>query len=294
MLAQPLYINRMASVHPVFKRKLQWKDSDWATDKQFIASEPDYKEIIPNPSLRRRMSRIIRMGVAAGLQCLQGSVQPDAILTATGLGCLADTEKFMNNLLDMDEELLPPTAFIQSTFNTIGAQIALLTGNHCYNNTYTHRGFSFESALLDASLLIQEGEADCILTGASDELTPTLYNILNYFACKERLPAGEGAAFFLLGREATDSSFAILQDIEMMNGSFSEDEIREKIEEILSKHFISDVQVLYPKAFKQYCGEYPTATAFAVWYACTYPEQPYSLLYNSFLDNNSFILLKHI
>lgn len=50
----------------------------------------------------------------------------DAIITATGLGCLADTEKFMNALMDNREQMLNPTAFIQSTFNTVGAQLALL------------------------------------------------------------------------------------------------------------------------------------------------------------------------
>lgn len=278
MLAQPLYINSMASVHPVFD-----------------TAEPDYKELIPNAAVRRRMSRIVRMGVAAGLQCLADApTPPDAILTATGLGCLTDTEKFMNNLLDMNEELLPPTAFIQSTFNTVGAQIALLTKNHCYNNTYVHRTFSLESALLDASLLFGEGEAKQVLVGAVDEMNPTLHKILERFGYWKHFQAGEGADFFLLSNKRSEKACAVIQDIEMFSGSYTEDEIEERMERFFTKNRASNIHVLYPEAYKQYCGEYPTAMGFVIRYACRNPELPYTAIYNSSPGNHSFVLLKHL
>ena len=34
------------------------------------AMEPDYKEIITDATLRRRMSRFVKMGVACGLDCI--------------------------------------------------------------------------------------------------------------------------------------------------------------------------------------------------------------------------------
>ena len=158
MFKKPVYIDKATAS---FER----------TDDGYVLKEPDYKFLIPNATLRRRMSRMVRMGVATGVPCVEDATAPvDAILTATGLGCLADTEKFMNTILDHNEELLTPTAFIQSTFNTIGAQIALLTGNHSYNTTYVHRAFSLESALLDAALLVQEEEAQSVLVGAVDEM----------------------------------------------------------------------------------------------------------------------------
>ena len=129
---RPVYINRIASIHAESSNEKPY----------FSAQEPDYKEMITNANLRRRMSRMIKMGVACGLECLK-DISPekvDAIITATGLGCLADTEKFMNALMDNREQMLNPTAFIQSTFNTIGAQIALLLKIHAYNVTYVHRG----------------------------------------------------------------------------------------------------------------------------------------------------------
>lgn len=162
---QPVYIQRIASIHPQGNHSQEnnpkVNDSlDVAANRPFLqACEPDYKDIIANATLRRRMSRIVKMGVACGLECM-GELSPEkigGIITATGLGCLVDTEKFLNNLLDNEERMLNPTPFIQSTFNTIGAQIALIHQIHAYNMTYVHRGLSFESALLDAMMKIEEG-----------------------------------------------------------------------------------------------------------------------------------------
>ena len=92
--------------------------------------EPDYKTII-DIKLIRRMSRIIKMGVAAAMECLQEAAiaVPDAIVTGTAYGCLEDTGVFLTKMVEQKEELLAPTAFIQSTHNTVGAQIALML--HC-------------------------------------------------------------------------------------------------------------------------------------------------------------------
>lgn len=176
--------------------------------------EPDYKELIDPKSLRR-MSRIIRMGVGTASMCLReaGVAGPDAIITGTAFGCLADTGLFLTKMVEQEEELLPPTPFIQSTHNTVGGQIALMLQCHGYNNTFVHRGFSFESALLDAMLLLQENEVHTVLAGSVDEITDTSHSILTRFGQYRRSPvsnlalfssdskgtiAGEGAAFFLL------------------------------------------------------------------------------------------------
>jgi len=89
--------------------------------------EPDYAAFI-DPKLIRRMSHIIKMGVAAASECLnQANVEmPGAIITGTAYGCLEDTVSFLTRMIELNEELLPPTAFIQSTHNTVAAQIALL------------------------------------------------------------------------------------------------------------------------------------------------------------------------
>lgn len=178
----PVYINRIASIHAESRNEKPY----------FSAQEPDYKEMITNANLRRRMSRMIKMGVACGLECLKDipSEKVDAIITATGLGCLADTEKFMNALMDNREQMLNPTAFIQSTFNTVGAQLALLLKIHAYNVTYVHRGLSFESALIDGIISIAEGKQH-VLAGAMDEITPTSHIIQQRLGLLKGTTAGE-------------------------------------------------------------------------------------------------------
>ena len=71
---QPVYIQRIASIHPQGNHSQEnnpkVNDSpDVAANRPFLqACEPDYKDIIANATLRRRMSRIVKMGVACGLE----------------------------------------------------------------------------------------------------------------------------------------------------------------------------------------------------------------------------------
>jgi 3-oxoacyl-[acyl-carrier-protein] synthase II len=133
------------------------------------AIEPDYKEFI-DPKQARRMSRLIKMGVAAAKKCLDdGYVEmPGAIITGTALGCMEDTVTFLTRIVELNEEMLPPTAFIQSTHNTVAAQIALMLKCHSYNQTFVHKGVSFENALFDAIMLLKEQDADNILVGGGN------------------------------------------------------------------------------------------------------------------------------
>ena len=102
----------------------------------------------------------------------------DGIITGTGWGCLSDTEKFLISILENGERMLNPTSFIQSTSNTIGAQVALLVDEKNYNNTFVHGGTSFEASMLDAMLKLQDDESKNILVGGIDEMTPTKNHLL--------------------------------------------------------------------------------------------------------------------
>ena len=193
------------------------------------AIEPDYKEFI-DPKLMRRMSHIIKMGMAAAMDCLKkaDADAPGAIITGTAYGCLEDTVTFLTRTIEQQEELLPPTAFIQSTHNTVAAQIALMLQCHNYNSTFVHKGISFESALLDAMMLLKENEADNILVGGTDEMTDTSFTILSRLGLYKRWPVsnlnlyatktrgsmgGEGAAFFLLTDKVSENNLAELTAI---------------------------------------------------------------------------------
>ena len=144
--------------------------------------DPDYKQWI-DVKLIRRMSRIIKMGVAAAALSLKdaGVEKPDAIITGTAYGCLDDTGVFLTKMINQQEEMLTPTAFIQSTHNTVAGQIALMLGCHAYNNTFVHKAFSFESALLDSIMILKEGQSKHILVGAMDEITNHSFAIISRF-----------------------------------------------------------------------------------------------------------------
>jgi 3-oxoacyl-[acyl-carrier-protein] synthase II len=176
------------------------------------------------------MSRIIKMGVAAAMECLKeaGVGAPDAVITGTAYGCLQDTEVFLTRIVENKEEMLTPTAFIQSTHNTVGAQIALMLQCHQYNNTFVHRGFSFESALLDGLMLLLENPDALVLVGAVDEITDTSHTLLSRMGLYRQDPvssrdlfvtrsrgtiAGEGAAFFLLTGQPSPADNARLEAI---------------------------------------------------------------------------------
>lgn len=280
----PVCIQSLAAIYP----------QGGLVDGRFSASEPDYKAWIKEAGLRRRMSRIVKMGVTAGLQCLQDiSEKPDAIITATGLGCLADTEKFLLSIGAQHEELLSPTPFIQSTFNTIGAQIALLSGNKAYNNTYVHRAFSFESALLDGMMQLQAGDAASVLVGAVDELTPTVHDILQRMGAWRRFPAGEGASFFLLGNRKTDRTIARVVALDMVSGDFSQEQLTRNRLDFLQRNNASGAIIVSDETFKPVCGEYQTASSFGLWYACTQLSGVgFVLITNSCLNNHTALLIE--
>ena len=199
----------------------------------------DYKEIIADPALRRRMSRIVKMGVACGLKCIEGLAPEsiDAIITATGFGCLADTEKFIESIVANSERLLNPTPFIQSTFNTIGGQIALLRGIHSYNVTYAHRGLSFESALIDAAMQVAEGKKN-VLLGAIDEITASSADIQRRLGMTREYELGEGANFFVLNAAASGNKSAAVLDIDTRSGRLTDDKLIEWIVEMAERNGI--------------------------------------------------------
>ncbi|HEX8515861.1 MAG TPA: beta-ketoacyl synthase N-terminal-like domain-containing protein [Bacteroidia bacterium] len=213
--------------------------------------EPSYKDFL-NPTLARRMGRVIKMGIAASSICFKdsGVAMPDAIMTGTALGCLEDTEKFLLAIIDNDEQFLTPTSFVQSTHNTVSAQIALQLKCMNYNFTYVHKGFSFESSVLDGLMTIAEGNGNNILVGGHDEMTDKYYRVcdrVGYWK-KEATPtmallesntdgsiAGEGAAFFMLSNEKSDKNYAKLRSLKFIYKPENQQEIEHRLNEMLSE-----------------------------------------------------------
>lgn len=209
------------------------------------ADQPSYKGLA-SPAAIRRMSRGMKMGMYAAQQALGETAVtvPDAIITGTGLGCSEDSDKFLRSMWENDEQFLTPTSFIQSTHNTVAAQIALQLSCKGYNVTHVNGASSFESALLDTLLLLTSGEHKNVLLGGIDEIAEQTYAFLQaagYIKAsglretvKNSLSPGvnyaEGAQFFSMGVDQTETSYGEVVDVALQNeldipeaGSFLQD-----------------------------------------------------------------------
>jgi 3-oxoacyl-[acyl-carrier-protein] synthase II len=298
-----VYIRSTGNISPQHSLDTDLFFSSAVTTTQdfFKCVEPAYDGFVDSKMIRR-MSRIVRMGVAAAMTCLRKAQieSPGAILTATAYGCLEDTSSFLRRMVEFKETLLSPTAFIQSTHNTVGAQIALLLKCHHYNNTIVHRAFSFENALTESMLLLQDGIGP-VLVGAIDEITDDRHAILSRFGLYRKSNrasgniAGEGASFFLMDGQPGNNPMALLRDLQTLykpeNPGVVQPEIlhfikrnglaMDDIDLVLTSHSgNADLDehddrllktIFHDKPhfpFKSLCGDYPTASGFALWLAC--------------------------
>ncbi len=281
-----MYINSFCSISPagVLDAHASFGDLHRPNGNTATCIEPDYKELIPAMQLRR-MSKPVRIGVAAARLCLQQASQPmpDAIHTGTAYGMLQDSETFLQQMIERDEQTLNPTAFIQSTHNTVAGQIALILGCNAHNMTYVHKGHSFESAMLDAEMMLQEHPEYEVLVGAVDESTETSYQVLRKFDLyHEHNMAGEGASFFSITAKEQEQSLAKITAFEMFI-ALSDEEVNEQIAKFIKDHQLeigkedmllngswTATKALKPFAgnpsldYAQYCGAYPTASSFAL------------------------------
>lgn len=264
-----------------------WKAAQAETD-QLHAIEPDYKGIITDAGKRRRMAHLIKMGVSTSLDCLtlpDGNLLiPDAIMSATAMGGLEDTEKFLRCIIDNGEDLLNPSNFIQSTGNTFGGQTGLLLGHHGYNVTYAHGGYSMESALTDAMLQLTSGDIkDALVTGA-DEITATEYEVMRKMGFwRGGRQMGEGSSSFLLTTEK-EGSVCELAAVSLLHETTPK-QIANSIEELANSNQLkaTDIDLVltgcdcdkaaekeisdrFPVTdYKQWCGQYGTKSGFGLW-----------------------------
>ena len=251
---QPVYILSSSAISPQhsFGPSEFLKPVISSNSGKLFVTDPDYRQFI-NPVAIRRMSRLIKMGIAAGMNALKlaGIERPDAIITGTGLGSMTDMEHFLKDMIQLNEEALNPTYFIQSTYNSVNGWIALQSKCTGYNQTYVNRGLSLELSLLDAQLLLNETEEKKVaLTGCFDELTDEYFivkNKVHYW--KKDIPnssellkhndtvgtiAGEGATFFTLSNESAHAICA-LKAIKMIQqpDAFS---IVKQVDDLLAAH----------------------------------------------------------
>ncbi|MCL1968049.1 MAG: beta-ketoacyl synthase chain length factor [Bacteroidetes bacterium] len=253
--------------------------------------DPDFSAFIP-PMIARRMSKIIKRAIVSSKLALTdaGLDMPDAIISGTGLGCIEDTEKFLTAMIQNNETLLQPTHFIQSTHNTISSQIAMQLKCYGYNNTYSHLGISFESALLDAFLQLKTNACKNVLVGGYDEMTSNYYLMLSKLGFWNHCFSGEGCTSLILANQQTENTYCKIEAVHLFYAPKSNSDIQNEIDLILKntnleindidlvitgKNGNSDNDLIYNSiytdglhlpqlTYKQFSGEYFTASAFGI------------------------------
>lgn len=219
-------------------------------DGAFKLQEPNLMEVVPR-SLLRRMGKAIRIGIGGGLNLIKQHPDVDGILIGTANGGLEDCIQFLNQIVDYDEGMLTPTNFVASTPNAVAGQLALMGQVRKYNITYTHGGTSFESALIDAQLLLNEGNGNKLLIGGVEEISTYNYNIdlLNdlykeNWDGKDLLESttkgticGEGAGFFVCSNE-NKGAIGEIVDVFQFSG-ISIDQLKEQLSFFLEQNGVS-------------------------------------------------------
>lgn len=263
-LIKPIFINGVGVISP----QKTYINSEFLSEiveyqKSALPSiNPDFKEYI-NPVQLRRMSRMLRIGLTAATICIRDSspIKPDGIITASGFGFLEETAKFLTEILDQDEKQLTPTYFMQSTYNALAGIIAMNLKCDGYCNTYVGRGHAFETALLDAMMLVNGSPASNILLGGFDESEKADFKILGrlghykkesvqnlklYESDTAGTIQGESAAFFMLGPDQTEKSWCKILEQRIIYFPSSLEEIESNLNSFLSENGIdiSDIDVV--------------------------------------------------
>ena len=303
-----VYINGSCAIsaQPTFEGDFLDNINENVQDNVLPVIEPNYRDYIA-PSAIRRMSRAVKMGIVASKRALGEACLeiPEAIAVGTGMGCVQDSEKFLRAVLDNEEQYLTPTAFIQSTHNTVAGQIALELQCKGANFTFVDGSTSFESALSDAAMQIELGDIRNALVGGVDENTPyclEIYELDNIIKPRHEAPFSitdarskgvvfsEGASFFVLSDERNEHTYAALADVDFRNDVPDTDLF---IGDFLSRNNldIDDIDLMLSGRngnsedlagfdtaeklmrctklyYKHLSGDYFTASAFGFWVAC--------------------------
>ncbi|WP_218951976.1 beta-ketoacyl-[acyl-carrier-protein] synthase family protein [Amycolatopsis anabasis] len=172
---------------------------------------PDRRvEVDPEPYLdrraRRRMDRLAVFGVVAAARALAdagfapgtAAVEDIGVLFGTGLGPMADTEKFMRPLLAEGVSAAHPGVFVNTVFSQAPGQIATRLGLRGPTSTLSAGHAAGAAAIGYAADLLACGHADALVAVAADTLTD---EVLRAYAARcPGLPLAEGSVALVLER----------------------------------------------------------------------------------------------
>jgi 3-oxoacyl-(acyl-carrier-protein) synthase len=135
-----------------------------------MAAQETISQDLP-PQLIRRLKRLPRLTLALAAAAHQNSGNenpPGSVFMGTGWGALSETYDFLDRLTSSAEQFPSPTDFVGSVHNGPAGQVAMLFHATGPNITCSGGDYSFEQALLSASLTIKDSDRPAILVGADE------------------------------------------------------------------------------------------------------------------------------
>lgn len=223
----PIYIRSASQISAQEPLSDAWFDCPaYYNAKRAPTVDPDFTGHFP-PLAARRMCVLLKRAVMMSRLTLKAASvdMPDAIISGTGLGCIANTETFLHSIMANGERCLQPTYFMQSTHNVLSSSIAIDLKCHGYNNTFVHRGTSFENALLDALMQFEQNRIRTALVGGYDELTDDYYRFFERIGVwdfaggsrpEDRCFAGEASVNMLLAAEKNAHTMCEITAVELL------------------------------------------------------------------------------
>jgi 3-oxoacyl-[acyl-carrier-protein] synthase II len=180
----------------------------------------------------RRADKLSKMSVLAAADALADSGISDitgkkiGIILATAFGAQVTTFDFLDGILDYGDAGVSPTTFSNSVHNAAASYVSSSLNIQGPTLTVTQFRFSFQSALQLAQTWLQQGRCDYLLVGAVDQYG----DVLGYVSEQKLVTAndgrikpfafnptcqvpGEGALFFLLGNDQTDSAYCSIVSV---------------------------------------------------------------------------------
>lgn len=209
-------------------------DALWAAGGKHPAYQVDLDAAPDKTALKkiRRADRLSKMAVLGAAGALQDSgienihgANP-GVIVATAFGAHVTTFGFLDNILDFGEAAVSPTIFSNSVHNAAASYISSSLDIKGPTLTVTQFRFSFQAALQLGQAWLDQKRCDYVLVGAVDQFG----DVLGYVADRKLSTArdgrikpftfnptcqvpGEGAAFFLLGREKTAQTYCAVQSV---------------------------------------------------------------------------------
>ncbi|MGA1842869.1 MAG: beta-ketoacyl synthase N-terminal-like domain-containing protein [bacterium] len=153
----------------------------------------------PSTSLRRRLSKTEKLGIAALGQALQDSglyhsrenISGAALVLGVDQAIEGIKANFYRQVLSGDFNELSPQDFIFTTPNCLGAQLSIIFGFRGPGITFTQGNVASARAIAHAFDLIRFGKASIAAVGGINIISPEVYSVFNNLGLLDSAKEGD-------------------------------------------------------------------------------------------------------